>query len=148
VPCDFAVEAPARLATVVERDVFASASGAVTEVRVKQGQVVAEGDVLVVLADPELALKLQETRGQIDAARNRLEALAVRRTDRSLRDDPKDDRLPMSAEQREIEERIASLELQRGLLEKQSEDLTLRSPSAGQVITRDVQSLLESRPVE
>ena len=70
VPWDFAVEAPARMATVVERDVFATASGAVAEVRVSHGQMVARGDVLVVLRDPELALKLQEISGQLDAARN------------------------------------------------------------------------------
>jgi multidrug efflux pump subunit AcrA (membrane-fusion protein) len=148
IPCDFVVEAPARLATVVERDVFATASGAVAEVRVTQGQVVAAGDVLIVLSDPELALKLQETRGEIDAARKRLEALAVSRTDRKLIEDHGSDRLPMAAEQRELEERIASLELQRKLLETRREALTLRSPRTGQVITRDVQSLLESRPVE
>lgn len=145
---DFTVDAPARLATVIERDVFATASGSVAEVNVTQGQIVKQGDVLVVLSDPELALKLQETRGEIDAARKRLEALAVSRTDRKLIEDRGGDRLPMAAEQRELEERIASLELQRGLLDSRREALTLRSPRAGQVITRDVQSLLESRPVE
>lgn len=148
VPCDFDVEAPARLAAAVERDVFASASGAVAEVRVKHGQTVAAGDVLVVLSDPELALKLQETRGELETTRKRLEALAVARTDRTLREDGEKDRLPLSAEQREMEERLASLERQLTLLEARSDALTLRSPHAGTVLTLDVQSLLESRPVE
>jgi multidrug efflux pump subunit AcrA (membrane-fusion protein) len=145
---DFDVEAPAHLATVIERDVFASATGAVTEVHVEHGQLVAAGDVLVVLSDPELALKLQETRGEIEATRKRLDALAVSRTDRSLHEDASTDRLPIAAEQRELAERLASLERQRELLEARSEALTLRSPIAGQVLTRDVQSLLQSRPVE
>jgi hypothetical protein len=34
------------------------------------------------------------------------------------------------------------------LLEERRETLTIHSPLAGQVLTRDVQSLLESRPVE
>ena len=61
------VEAPAHLAAAVEREVFATANGAVAEVRVVHGQTVAAGDVLIVLRDPELALKLQEARGEIDA---------------------------------------------------------------------------------
>ena len=70
------------------------------------------------------------------------------RTDRRLRQDEAENRLPLAAEQRELEERLASLELERGLLESRRDALTLRSPCSGQVITRDVQSLLQSRPVE
>lgn len=146
--CDFMVEAPARLATAVERDVFAVAAGTVAEVRVRHGQIVAAGDVLVVLSDPELSLKLQENRGDIAATRKRLDALAVSRTDRSLHEDSSGDRLPIGAEQRELAERLGSLERQRDLLEARRTALTLRSPIAGQVLTRDVQSLLQSRPVE
>jgi multidrug efflux pump subunit AcrA (membrane-fusion protein) len=148
VPAPLNVEAPARVAAAVERDVFATATGSVAEVRVLHGQMVAAGDALVVLADPELSLKLQEARGEIDAARKRLDALAVSRTDRALREEGREDRLPIAAEQRELEERLVSLERQRELLELRRDELTLRSPCAGQVLTRDVQSLLESRPVE
>jgi multidrug efflux pump subunit AcrA (membrane-fusion protein) len=147
VPCDFDIEAPAHLAAAVERDVFASADGAVAEVRVRHGDTVAEGDVLVVLNDPHLALKMQEVQGEIDVARRRLDALAVSRTDRALRPD-EDERLPPAAEQRELQERLASLKRQRMLLDESRHALTLRSPIAGQVLTRDVQSMLSSRPVE
>jgi multidrug efflux pump subunit AcrA (membrane-fusion protein) len=148
VPADFDVEAPATLVAAVERDVFATATGSVAELRVEHGQMVKQNDVLVVLSDPELALKLQQVRGEIEAARKRLDALAVTRTDRTLREDNADDRLPLSAEQRQLEERLASLEAQRTLLESRRDALTIRSPLSGQVLTRDVQSLLESRPVE
>jgi multidrug efflux pump subunit AcrA (membrane-fusion protein) len=148
IPAPLTIEAPAHLAAAVERDVFASASGSVAEVRVTHGQIVNESDVLVVLNDPELALALQETRGQIDAARKRLAAIAVTRTDRNLREETTVDRLPLAAEQRELEEKLASLEGERTLLESRRDALTLRSPRAGQVLTRDVERLLESRPVE
>jgi multidrug efflux pump subunit AcrA (membrane-fusion protein) len=148
VPANFDVEAPATLAAAMERDVFATATGAVAEVRVTHGQTIEKGQTLIVLSDPELALKLQETRGQIDAARKRLEAIALSRTDRTLREDKDDQRLPIAAEQRELEEKIASLRHQVELLEARREDLIIKSPCAGQVLTRDVQSLLESRPVE
>ncbi len=148
VPADFNVEAPATLGTVVERDVFASATGSIAELHATHGAMVKKGDVLVVLSDPDLALKLQQVRGEIDATRKRLTALAVTRTDRTLRENGADDRLPLSAEQRQLEEQLASLEIQRKLLETRREALTLRSPIAGQVLTHDVAKLLESRPVE
>jgi multidrug efflux pump subunit AcrA (membrane-fusion protein) len=148
VPADFDVEAPATLVAAAERDVFATATGSVAELKVEHGQMVKQNDVLLVLSDPELALKLQQVRGEIDAARKRLDALAVTRTDRTLREENAEDRLPLSAEQRQLEERLVSLEAQRALLDSRRDALTIRSPLAGQVLTRDVQSLLESRPVE
>jgi multidrug efflux pump subunit AcrA (membrane-fusion protein) len=148
VPADFDVEAAGRLATAVERDVFAAATGAVDEVRVVHGQEVQAGDVLAVLRDPALALEIQQTRGELETVRNRLNALAVTRTDRALREQTTDDRLPLAAEQRQLEERRATLEGQLKLLDERRETLTIRSPIAGQVLTRDVQTLLESRPVE
>lgn len=147
-PADFDVEAPATLGAAVERDVFATATGAVAEFHATHGQMVNKGDVLVVLSDPELALKRQQVRGEIDATRKRLDALAVTRTDRTLREDVSDDRLPLSAEQRQLEERLANLTAQQSLLEARHEALTIRSPLAGQVLTHDVQRLLESRPVK
>lgn len=148
IPATLTVEAPARLATAIQRDIFATASGAVAEVRVAQGDQVKQGDVLIVLADPELSLKLQQVRGEINATRQRLAAMAITRTDRTLRERGGDDRLPLSAEQRQLEEQLASLDAQRLLLEARRDALTLRSPIDGQVLTPDVQSLLTSRPVE
>ncbi|RIK84541.1 MAG: hypothetical protein DCC67_04895 [Planctomycetota bacterium] len=109
---------------------------------------VSQGDVLVVLKDAELDLQLQQVRGEIDAARKRLETLAVARTDRRLRDEENDGRLPLSAEQRQLEQRLASLDAQYGLLEARREALAIRSPIAGQVLTQDVHTLLKSRPVD
>lgn len=148
VPATLRVEAPARLATAVEREVFATASGAVSEVRVTHGQHVAQGDELIVLSDPELELKLQEVRGEMAATQQRLDALAVTRTDRTLREESAEDRLPMAAEQLQLDERLASLQRQEELLAARQEALTLRSPCSGEVLTRDVQSLLAARPVE
>jgi hypothetical protein len=148
IPAELTVEAPATLRAAVEREIFASATGSVAEVRVAHCDQVKQGDVLIVLSDPELSLKLQQVRGEIDATRERLAALAVTRTDRTLRERETEDRLPLSAEQRQLEERLATLEAQRKLLAERHEALTLRSPINGEVLTPDVQSLLTSRPVE
>lgn len=148
IPATLTVEAPATLAAALEREVFATATGSVALILVEHGQQVKQGDVLIVLSDPELALKLQQVRGEIAATRQRLDALAVTRTDRTLNERATEDRLPLSAEQRQLEERLATLNAQEKLLAARHEALTLRSPIAGEVLTRDVQSLLSSRPVE
>lgn len=148
VPAPLTVEAPATLAAAVEREIFATATGSIAEVRVAHGDRVKQGDMLIVLSDPELALKLQQVRGEIAAAQERLDALAVTRTDRMLRDRETEDRLPLSAEQRQLEERLAGLQMQRELLEERHAALTLRSPIDGEILTPDVQTLLTSRPVE
>lgn len=149
VPCDYDVEAPAHLRTAVERDVFATATGTVAKLHARHGMQVAKGDVLVELRDPELELKLQQATGQLEATQKRLDALAVARTERRAREqDPAVDALPLSAEQQQLEEQAASLRRQRELLEAHRGDLSIRSPIDGVVLTRQVQTLLESRPVE
>lgn len=148
IPGELTVEAPATLVAAVEREVFATATGSVASIHVAHGQRVKPGDVLIVLSDPELALKLQQVRGEIEATRQRLAALAVTRTDRTLNERETEDRLPLSAEQRQLEERSATLQGQEKLLAERHDALTLRSPIAGEMLTPDVRSLLSSRPVE
>ncbi len=148
VPCDFEVEAPATLVPLVERDVFATASGIVTEVLVGHGEEVQAGEVLAVLDDPQLALDTQRLQGEMETVRNRLEAIAVARTDRKVQADTDRERLPLSAEAQQLGKKLASLERQREILAARRAALTLRSPIAGRVLTLDVQNLLRMRPVE
>jgi len=148
VPCDFEIKAPAALAPLVERDVFATTNGRVTEVRVAHGDEVHPGDVLAVLHDSQLSLDVQRIQGEIETVGKRLEAIAVVRTDRNVREDSSQQGLPLSAETQQLEKRLASLQQQREILEGRRESLTLRSPIAGKVLTMDVQNLLRARPVE
>jgi multidrug efflux pump subunit AcrA (membrane-fusion protein) len=144
---DFEIEAPARLTPLVESDVFASADGTVTEIRVAHGDRVETGDVLAVLDDPQLVLDLQRVRGEIDTTRKRLEAIAVARTDRKVRENAESESLSLSAEAQQLQQRMASLERQEEILVLRREALTIRSPISGTVLTLDVQHLLEARPV-
>ncbi|QEG36796.1 efflux RND transporter periplasmic adaptor subunit [Bythopirellula goksoeyrii] len=148
VKTDFEIEAPATLTPLVEQDVFATANGTVKEILVYHGDQVAKGDVLCVLDDPQLALDSERVRGEIATVRKRLEAIAVSRTDRQAREEPRTDRLPLSAEAKQLELRLASLIEQAAILERREQALTLRSPLTGMVLTLDVQHLLRTRPVE
>ena len=144
---DFEIEAPARLAPLVEQDVFASTDGTIAQVIVHHGDEVEEGQLLAVLDDPMLLLELQRVRGEIETTRKRLEAIAVARIDRTVREDRKTERLSLSAEAEQLQQRLESLEKQRDILQQRREALEIRSPIAGMVLTLDVQNLLDSRPV-
>ena len=148
VPYDFEVEAPATLQPLVVRDVFASASGTVVDVNFSHGDQVEKGDVMAVLHDPQLMLEVERVQGEIETVKRRREAIAVTRTDRRMREELQQESLPLSAESQQLAERLSSLERQLGLLANRREALTLRSPIAGQVLTLDVQNLLQQRPVE
>ncbi|MBX3434718.1 MAG: biotin/lipoyl-binding protein [Pirellulales bacterium] len=148
VETDFEVEAPAVLMPVARHEIFATTTGRVAEVRVVHGQTVAAGDVLVVLDDPQLQLQREQVAGELAAVERRIDALAVARTDRTVRESADPDALPPGAEQQQLIEKRASLRRQRELLARRRTELTLVSPVAGQVLTRDIESLLASRPVE
>ena len=148
VKADFEIEAPATLVPVVEQDIFATASGTVRDIKVQHGDQVTQGDILAVLDDPQLSLDQERVRGEIATVRKRLEAIAVARTDRQTREEPETDRLPLSAEAKQLELRLASLEAQAAIIKRRDAALTLRSPIGGEVLTLDVQQLLRKRPVE
>jgi len=144
---DFEIEAPARLTPLVESDVFATADGTIAAIRVEHGDQVEPGEVLAVLDDPQLILDLQRVRGEIETTRKRMEAIAVARTDRSVREDAESESLMLSAEAQQLQQRVQSLRRQEEILISRREGLTMRSPIAGTVLTLDVQHLLETRPV-
>jgi multidrug efflux pump subunit AcrA (membrane-fusion protein) len=145
---DFEIEATATLMPCEVRDVFATASGTVQDIKVAHGEQVEQGAVLATLEDPQLDLEAERVRGELATVRKRLEAIAVARTDRQTREELAPDRLPLSAEAKQLELRQASLVEQQKILSEQREALTLRSPIAGTVLTLDVQNLLRGRPVE
>ena len=144
---DFEIEAPARLVPLTEQDVFAATNGTVRAVHVQHGDQVRAGDLLASLDDPQLVLDLQKVRGEIDTTRKRLEAIAVTRTDRQVREDQQKESLTLSAEAEQLEQRMSSLQRQEEILLDRQQALEVRSPIAGTILTLDVQDLLETRPV-
>ncbi len=145
---DYEISAPATLQPSIQRDVFATTDGNVADIKFKHGDQVSAGDVLAVLHDPELLLNVQRVDGEIATTRKRLEAIAVTRTDRQVREETSTDKLPLAAEAEQLEKRLASLLTQQQILAKRRDALTLKSPIDGTVLTLDVQNLLRTRPVQ
>ncbi len=149
IPVDLEVAAPASLLPRVRGNLFAPCNGTVKKVLVSHGDVVAAGQVLTLLDDPQLALETQRVRGEIQTVRKQLEAVTAAQTDRSAR--AQTDRLPaglpLSAQQQQWTQQLAGLSGQLQILDRRRAALTLHSPMAGRVLTLDVQNLLETRPV-
>jgi multidrug efflux pump subunit AcrA (membrane-fusion protein) len=148
VQTDFEIEAPATLMPQTVQDIFATTSGTVREIKVEHGQHVDKGAVLAVLDDAQLDLEIERVHGELATVRKRLEAIAVARADNRSREEVSPDRLPLSAEAMQLELRQKSLLEQAAILNERREELTLRSPFAGVVLTFDVQHALRGRPVE
>jgi multidrug efflux pump subunit AcrA (membrane-fusion protein) len=152
IPANFEVTVSAKLMPCTSSDLFAPCDGTVQKVFVTHGDKVVAGSVLARLDAPQLESDLQKILGEIHTVFTQLEAVMVAQTERASR--TQNDRsltgsssLPLSSQQQQLSGRLSDLRKQRQLLERRHDALTLRSPIAGQILTLDVQNLLESRPV-
>ncbi len=148
VPADFNIDAPGTLQPVVRRDVFAPRSGLVDQVLVEHGADVAAGQPLVEMRDPSLELELKRVDGELETAQRQLDAVRATRTNRAVREANPVDAYRLSAEEREIQQRLANLRRELELLNRQRDELVVTSPIAGRVLTWDVAHRLMARPVE
>lgn len=149
VPADFNIEATGTLQPVVRRDVFAPRSGLVDEVLVDQGAGVAAGQPLVRLRDAELDLQLKKVHGELETTRRQIDAVRATRTNRAVRDATPTDAYRLSAEERELDQKLTNLRRELELLEQERSKLVVTSPiSAGHVLTWDIARRLNGRPVE
>jgi multidrug efflux pump subunit AcrA (membrane-fusion protein) len=148
VPADFAIEAVGTLEPVVRRDVFAPRSGLVDEILVQHGTNVAAGEPLVRLRDPQLDLELKRVHGELETAQRQIAAVRATRTNRAVRDANPADVYRLSAEERELDQRLTNLRRELGLLTIEQDKLLVTSPIAGCVLTWEVAHRLMARPVE
>ncbi|MEX0613974.1 MAG: efflux RND transporter periplasmic adaptor subunit [Pirellulales bacterium] len=148
VPADFNIEAPGTLQPVVRRDVFAPRSGLVDEVLIAHGADVAAGQPLVRMRDASLELELKRVDGELETAQRQLDAVRATRTNRAIRDANPTDAYRLSAEEREIQQRLENLRRELDLLNHERQQLVVTSPIAGRVLTWDVANRLAARLVE
>ena len=148
VPADFNIEAPGTLQPVVRRDVFAPRSGIVDEVLVQHNASVAAGQPLVRMRDPALELELKRVDGEMETAQKQLDAVRSTKTNRAVKDPTPIDSYRLSAEERELEQKLTNSRHERELLQHERDQLVVTSPIAGRVLTWDVGHQLLARPVE
>jgi hypothetical protein len=144
-PADFTVEAEGRLMPVRTRGIFAPADGIVTQVHIDDDDTVTARQPLATLTDPDLDLERSRLSGELQTAAARLEAVQARRKLR-LRD-PDVDPAALSIEEEELKATIEGLQTQLEAVERQTADLTLRSPFDGKAVRWDLKTVLQSLPV-
>ena len=148
VPADFNIDAPGTMQPTVRRDVFAPRSGVVDEVLVKHGADVKAGQPLVRMRDPSLELELKRVDGELETAQRQLDAVRATKTNRAIRETNPVESYRLSAEERELEQKVSNSRRELELLKHEREQLVVTSPIAGRVLTWDVGHQLLARPVE
>lgn len=143
------VEAIGTLQPRSQRHLFAPTDGVVERLLVREaGQLVTANEELIRLRDPQLQFEMERVLGELETARKQLAGTETERlhTDRASRGDRRD-AAQRSADEESLKKLIEGLERQRAVLLTRQKELTVRSPLDGQVLTWDVEQLLQSRPV-
>jgi multidrug efflux pump subunit AcrA (membrane-fusion protein) len=144
VPARFTVEGQAVLQPASQRNVFAALDGEVNAVYVEHGDLVKAGDVIAELRNTDLDVRIAEVLGQRRAAQEQLATTQRMRHDTKLAAEERD---RLSGQVQQVEEQLRGLEEQYKLLTAKREQLVVRSPIAGRVITWNVRRQLLHRPV-
>jgi len=146
VPWGFKMQANGTLEPVERYEVFAGINGEVTEVLVEHGQRVEKGQLLARLRNTQLDLEIDRNLGDLltteQHIRSTQEMLANSRQLDTAR------KIQLMGDLTESDLKRDHLLAQQKLLQKQAEDLEVRSPAAGQVLTWDVENRLMSYPAQ
>ncbi len=149
VPTSLRIEATGSLQPRSQNHLFAPTDGVVERLLVHEaGQLVDADEELIRLRDPELQFEAERVLGDLETARKQLAGSEAERlhADRASRSDLRE-AAQRSAEEETLRKRIEGLQRQQAILLAREEKLSVRSPIEGQVLTWDVEQLLQSRPV-
>ncbi|MCA9265695.1 MAG: HlyD family efflux transporter periplasmic adaptor subunit [Planctomycetales bacterium] len=148
VPWDFEMKCKGALLPVQRQDVFNLEDGTVMEVDVEHGSEVGEGQELANLRNSALDVEISRVMGEIDTTQKQREAIV-----RQLRDSAtlarmsRVEQAQTASEKFRLEAELKSLNQQLVLLRTRRDNLVVKSPMAGEIMTWDVKKLLERRPV-
>ena len=143
------IEGRGKLQPKLRRDLFAAADGVVRTIRTRHEANVKEGEVLVELRQSQLDFETARILGEIQTNQQRLSSVqAMRLSATTDRGEGREKYAQLTSEEEELKAQLKSLGEQRRILELRQEELTLKSPISGQVLTWDVEQLLTARPVQ
>jgi multidrug efflux pump subunit AcrA (membrane-fusion protein) len=147
IPANFDMRAKGTLEPVNKQDIHAPMPGEVRNVLFDNGTVVKAGEPLLVMRNPELEIKKKEIEGQWKATVESLNSIA-QQLQNPVGSLSVQERARMEAERAKLRPQVKSLEEQLDLINKRVEQLTIRSPISGKIITWDAKKQLQNRPVE
>lgn len=146
IPVDFNLSGEGTLQPKQRRSVFAQVEGVVKRVNVSHGQFVQEGDVLFELQDPDLEVQRAEVQGQLEAAEDALASANRTLLEQTPTRDVKATKDATDITQ--LETRRDNLRSQLELLNSKLARLKVRAPISGQVVTWNIDKLLDGRPIK
>ncbi len=149
IPRDFNLQAEGTLKPEVERNVFAKIDGEVIDVKVEHGEVVTAGQELVHLRNRQIDIDMADVQGQILTTKAELASVQGKLGNLSRRQrlDPAELRT-MEGEAAQLRTKLQVLEAKLELKQKRAEELIVRSPVDGVIVSWEVERMLRSRPVQ
>ncbi len=145
IPMELQLEAEGKLEPQVRREVFAPIDGEEIEVLADHSRSVKAGDPLIRLRNRQIEMEMTELIGQIQTTDAELSRVKGIRTARQSLEP--NERRQLEGEQREFEVRLAALREKLQLQTERAEQLIIRAPIDGTVMSWDVEKMLRSRPV-
>lgn len=146
VPSDLKLRSEGTIQPRNRANVFASTSGVIDEILAEDGQRVKTGQVLLRLSDPALAAELAKVEGTLREAEERLRTNKLQRMRGKFESD--EQRKASVLEAAGLQASLDNLRKQHSLLTEKMDDLVIRSPMDGMVISWDTERKLINRPVE
>lgn len=147
IPGDFDMRAKGTLEPTQRQDVFAPVPGDIHDIRVDNGDTVRKGDPILVMRNPDLEIKKKEVEGQFNAAQESLHAVVQQLTNPG-RGMSAQERVRLEADSAKLRPQVKSLSEQLEMINKRLEQLVVRAPIDGRIITWDAKKNLQNRPVE
>lgn len=148
IPAKLTIQASGTIQPVIRRRLFAPDDGVVGKVLVKHAEQVAEGELLLKLAKPELELELIKVVGDLQTAQQLLQSIGAKRFVAGRDHDvSRPQKNQLAAEQERLKQQVENLAEQRKLLARRTSELEIHSPIKGTVLTWDMAQRLDGRPV-
>ena len=144
VPADLKVKANGVIQPVQRQDIFARVGGRIAKVKVSTGDFVKRGEVLLELENKDLAKQITESEGKLREAVEKHSNIKNQR----LREQDAAKRSELAREQAIWETRIVGYDSELEILCEKHAHLTVIAPFDGQIVTWNLEQLLEDRPVQ
>ncbi|HMO15345.1 MAG TPA: HlyD family efflux transporter periplasmic adaptor subunit [Pirellulaceae bacterium] len=129
------------------RNVFAEVEGDIRKVLVKHGDLVSSGQVLLEMASDQLEIYLEDLNGKIVTTEKQIEAIVEATVRAEQRGSDPAQTAMLNVERSKLRETLTSLREELRIAETRREKLKVRSPIDGHVLSWQLESLLEDRPV-
>ena len=145
VPANFNLSCDGRMIPSERQRIFADQTGTITKVRVTHRDFVEIGDTLLELKNEELDIQKEQLVGEQRALQERLAGDRSMRISGQRRSGQRDE---IQVSQAELQAQISSLERRVSTINSKVNRLKIKSNLTGQVLTWDIQNLLQDRPVQ